>query len=198
MTAVAPPPQAPPNAAEPTARSLRTPLGAPRLAPDPSVSPTRGRAIAFALLALFGGLHWMALLQPAQPGRALAGLAIAGLAAAGLLGAGQLTGARRHAAAVGVAEDRARDLLVAVNEIATNSVRHGGGSGLLLLWHEPGELVCEVSDGGRIQAPLAGRQRPDGLQLGGYGLWLANQLCDLVQVRAYPTGGVVRLRMRVA
>jgi anti-sigma regulatory factor (Ser/Thr protein kinase) len=103
---------------------------------------------------------------------------------------------RRHAAAVGLATDRARDLLVAVNEIATNSVRHGGGRGRLLIWPEPGELVCEVRDGGRIEAPLAGRERPDALQVGGYGLWLANQLCDLVQVRAYATGGAVRLHMR--
>jgi anti-sigma regulatory factor (Ser/Thr protein kinase) len=104
---------------------------------------------------------------------------------------------RRHAAAVGLAADRARDLLVAVNEIATNSVRHGGGRGRLLIWPEAGELVCEVRDDGRIEAPLAGRERPEALQVGGYGLWLANQLCDLVQVRTHPSGGVVRLRMRV-
>jgi len=105
---------------------------------------------------------------------------------------------RRHAAAAALPADRARDLLVAVNEIATNSVRHGGGRGRLLLWHEPGELVCEMRDDGRIAAPLAGRERPGALQVGGYGLWLANQLCDLVQVRAYATGGAVRLRMRTA
>jgi anti-sigma regulatory factor (Ser/Thr protein kinase) len=105
---------------------------------------------------------------------------------------------RRHATAAGVSGERIRDLLVAVNEIATNSVRHGGGRGRLLLWHEPGELVCEVRDSGRIAQPLAGRERPDATRIGGYGLWLANQLCDLVQVRAYPTGGAVRLRMRAA
>jgi anti-sigma regulatory factor (Ser/Thr protein kinase) len=93
--------------------------------------------------------------------------------------------------------DRAADLLMAVNEIATNSVRHGGGRGMLRLWHEPGKVVCEVRDHGRIAHPLAGRERPVSGQIGGYGLWLANQVCDLVQLRAFPDGGAVRLHIRV-
>ena len=111
-----------------------------------------------------------------------------------------LAGLRRfisaHAAAARLSAERTLDLLVAVNEIATNSVRHGGGRGLLRLWREPDALVCEVRDQGRIDKPLAGRERPQRAQVGGYGLWLANQLCDLVQVRSYPTGNVVRLHMR--
>ena len=35
-------------------------------------------------------------------------------------------------------------------------------------------------------------------QPGGYGLWLANQLCDLVQIRSLPAGTAVRLHMRRA
>ena len=102
----------------------------------------------------------------------------------------------RHAARAGLGEGRTADMLVAVNEIATNSVRHGGGSGVLRLWQEPGALICEVRDEGRIGDPLVGRQRPRAGQVGGYGLWLANQLCDLVQIRSLPTGSVVRLHMR--
>ena len=41
--------------------------------------------------------------------------------------------------------------------------------------------------------PLAGRERPAGLGDAGRGLWIVNQLCDLVQVR----GGVVRLHVGV-
>jgi anti-sigma regulatory factor (Ser/Thr protein kinase) len=103
----------------------------------------------------------------------------------------------RHAAVAQLSAERTRDLLVAVNEIATNSVRHGGGRGRVLLWREPGAFVCEVRDTGRIANPLAGRERPERGQVGGYGLWLANQLCDLVQVRAYGSGGAVRLHMRL-
>jgi anti-sigma regulatory factor (Ser/Thr protein kinase) len=40
---------------------------------------------------------------------------------------------------------------------------------------------------------LAGRIRPGPDQSSGFGLWLANQLCDLVQVRSLPSGTVVRL-----
>jgi anti-sigma regulatory factor (Ser/Thr protein kinase) len=103
---------------------------------------------------------------------------------------------RARAIRAGLGAERTRDLLVAVNEVATNTVRHGGGRGRLLVWEEPGALVCEVRDDGRIADPLAGRRRPRRGQIGGYGLWLANQLCDLVQVRAYATGGAVRLHMR--
>jgi anti-sigma regulatory factor (Ser/Thr protein kinase) len=102
----------------------------------------------------------------------------------------------RHAARAQLGTDRTADMLVAVNEIATNSVRHGGGRGVLRMWHEPGALICEVRDGGRIDDPLVGRCRPRAGQVGGYGLWLANQLCDLVQIRSLPAGNVVRLHMR--
>ena len=43
---------------------------------------------------------------------------------------------------------RTEDLLLAVNEVATNSLRHAHGSGVLRVWEEPGYLICEVRDGG--------------------------------------------------
>ena len=95
-----------------------------------------------------------------------------------------------------LAPDRLADLLLAVNELAANSLRHGGGSGLVRVWREPGMLVCEVCDQGRIEHPLAGREPPAADQAGGFGLWMVNQLCDLVQVRVLDDGGVVRVHMR--
>jgi anti-sigma regulatory factor (Ser/Thr protein kinase) len=91
---------------------------------------------------------------------------------------------------------RTEDLLLAVNEVATNSLRHGSGWGYLRVWQEPHALICEVRDEGVFDAPLAGRMRPVPEQIGGYGLWLANQVCDLVQVRSVAGGSVVRLHMR--
>lgn len=114
-------------------------------------------------------------------------------AADGLSGIRSLVG--EHAKASGLAPGRIADLVLAVNEIATNSVRHGGGSGVLRLWREDGELVCEVRDRGRFGQPLAGRERPAAEQLGGRGLWIANQLCDLVQIRSGEDGSAVRLRL---
>lgn len=92
--------------------------------------------------------------------------------------------------------DRAMDLVLAAAEVSTNSVIHGGGHGLLRLWVEPGTVVCEVSDRGRISDPLIGRQLP-GLENGGRGVWMVNQLCDLVQIRVFATGTVVRMHMAI-
>jgi anti-sigma regulatory factor (Ser/Thr protein kinase) len=64
------------------------------------------------------------------------------------------------------------------------------------LWRVDRGVVCEVSDEGRIDMPLAGRIPPRSGQIGGWGLWLANQLCDLVQLRTLPDGNVVRLLLR--
>ena len=98
----------------------------------------------------------------------------------------------------GLSEQRTHDLVLAVHEIATNSVRHGGGRGVLRVWREADALICDVRDSGRISAqPLVGRVRPALGQAGGWGLWLANQLCDLVQLRELPHGSVVRLHQRL-
>jgi anti-sigma regulatory factor (Ser/Thr protein kinase) len=93
--------------------------------------------------------------------------------------------------------ERAEDLVLAVAELAANSIRHGGGRGILRIWHDGDTLVCEVRDRGRIRDPLAGRHLPDVEWLGGRGLWIANAVCDLVQVRSTAQGTAVRLHMSV-
>jgi anti-sigma regulatory factor (Ser/Thr protein kinase) len=100
----------------------------------------------------------------------------------------------RHAAA-GHSRSRAEDLVLAVSEVAANSVRHGGGQGVLRIWREDGSLVCEVRDRGQIDDPLVGRRQPGPEQLSGRGLWIAHQLCDLVQLRSGHRSTVVRLFM---
>ncbi len=100
----------------------------------------------------------------------------------------------REARAAGLAPTRVEYLVLAVNELATNSLRHGGGEGMLRIWSDDETLYCEIRDGGRIDDPLAGRARPGPTSEGGRGLWLVNQLCDLVQVRSSP-GNVVRVHM---
>jgi anti-sigma regulatory factor (Ser/Thr protein kinase) len=83
-----------------------------------------------------------------------------------------------------------------VHEVATNSVRHGGGAGSLRIWQEHAALVCEIRDAGQFSDPLADRQRPSPVHSAPRGLWLANQLCDLVQIRNFADGTVIRLHMR--
>jgi anti-sigma regulatory factor (Ser/Thr protein kinase) len=105
--------------------------------------------------------------------------------------------ASEQAEQAGIREQRAADLVLALSEVATNSVLHGGGEGDLAIWNEDGALVCEVRDAGQIEDPLVGRQRPASSQIGGRGLWIANQLCDLLQIRSGKAGTQVRLRMEV-
>ena len=91
---------------------------------------------------------------------------------------------------------RAEDLTLAVDELASNSVVHGGGQGTLRVWREQRSLVCEVQDAGHIEDPLAGRTRPSHEQMSGRGLWLVNNACDLVEIRSSPARGTtVRVRM---
>ena len=100
-----------------------------------------------------------------------------------------------RAAAAGMKPARSADLVLAVNEVATNSIRHGGGFGTLRVWAGTRWLVCEIEDRGRIDDPLAGRREPKPGQENGRGLWIANHICDLVQVRTFTRGSIVRLHM---
>jgi anti-sigma regulatory factor (Ser/Thr protein kinase) len=101
------------------------------------------------------------------------------------------------ATSAGLPAVRVSDLVSGVSEVMANSVRHGGGTGLLTVWRSDRSLVCEVRDRGRFNLPFVGREQPLPDQLGGYGLWLANQLCDLVQIRSSIEGSVVRITMAV-
>jgi anti-sigma regulatory factor (Ser/Thr protein kinase) len=102
-----------------------------------------------------------------------------------------LTGEAEQA---GLGREQATGMMLAVSEVASNSLRHGGGRGELRVWTDERSLVCEVSDSGHISAPLAGRVRPAPDAGRGAGLWLANQLCDLVEIYSSARGTAVRLR----
>ena len=97
------------------------------------------------------------------------------------------------ARAEGVSGQRADLVRLAACELATNSVRHGGGAGLARWWREPDAVVFEISDNGHIRDLLVGRRPPTLNREGGRGLFLVNQLCDLVQVRSTPGGTTVRV-----
>lgn len=93
--------------------------------------------------------------------------------------------------------DRVSDLVLAVHEVATNTAKHAHTSGLLRVWQADGRVICEVDGGGEIADPLAGRQAPEATALSGRGLWLANQLCDLVETRTGGSGTRTRLHIAV-
>ncbi|HEY8811521.1 MAG TPA: sensor histidine kinase [Candidatus Dormibacteraeota bacterium] len=104
----------------------------------------------------------------------------------------------RHALDAGLTSAKTCDLVLAVTEVAGNSLKHGGGEGVLRIWQDPLTLYCEVRDRGYITHPLVGREKPPLDTDSGRGLWLVNQLCDLVQVRTNASGTVVRLHMNRA
>jgi anti-sigma regulatory factor (Ser/Thr protein kinase) len=107
---------------------------------------------------------------------------------------------RQVARGAGLGEERTKDFVLAVSELANNSIRHADGRGRLRVWRDHGDgqaVVCEVRDSGRINDPIAGRHLPAQLEEHGRGLWLANQLCELVQIRTFGGSSVVRARMHV-
>jgi anti-sigma regulatory factor (Ser/Thr protein kinase) len=108
-------------------------------------------------------------------------------------GADDLAAVRRlvgeTARLAGLDDARTGELVLCVSELAANSVLHGGGTGVLRTWREGAALVCEVRD------RLAGRIRPALEARNGRGVWFANTMCDLVQIRSQADGTVVRLHM---
>jgi anti-sigma regulatory factor (Ser/Thr protein kinase) len=105
---------------------------------------------------------------------------------------------RALAADAGLHAHRVDDLVLAANELASNSVRHGGGTGDVTLWRDSDSVWCDVVDDGTIVDPMVGRRRPPEDDLGGRGVWIAHQVCDLVQVRSDDRRTHVRVRILVA
>lgn len=103
----------------------------------------------------------------------------------------------RHALAAGLTQARADDLVLAVSEVAANTLRHTQSAGTVSIWHDETEVVCEVHDEGVITDPLAGRRRPAPDAMGGHGLWLVHQVCDLVELRSGAGGTTVRMHMAI-
>lgn len=109
---------------------------------------------------------------------------------------------RRTRLAVGDAARRSglgeatEDLVLSAHEVLTNALVHGRGPVEVALWQEGGTFVCQVAGAGELHDPLAGRRAPLEDRPGGRGLWLANHLCDLVQVRQVGPNIVVRLHRR--
>ena len=104
---------------------------------------------------------------------------------------------RRRAQQAGLSDARATDLVIAVSEVAANTLLHARSAGMLDIWHDACEIVCQIKDTGFIRDPLAGRRSPRPGALGGYGLWMVHQVCDRVDVRSDETGTTIRMHMNL-
>ena len=92
--------------------------------------------------------------------------------------------------------ERRSDLVVAINEAASNAIRHGNTTCMTRIWHEGDEVVTEVSSDSGIADVMAGRRRPAVDALHGRGLWLINQLCDLVELRSGTSWMTLRMHVK--
>jgi anti-sigma regulatory factor (Ser/Thr protein kinase) len=89
---------------------------------------------------------------------------------------------------------RVEELVLAVSELAGNTVRHAGGGGRLALWITAEGVVCEVTDqGGGVRDPLAGLVPPAPSASAGMGLWIVRQLTDSFAIGAGDEGTTVRI-----
>ena len=92
---------------------------------------------------------------------------------------------------------RITDLVLAASEVAANTLRHTKAGGTVHLWHDGDEILCQIEDSGVIADRLAGYRIPADDRPGGKGLWLVNQVCDLVEVRSSEDGTTICLHMRL-
>jgi anti-sigma regulatory factor (Ser/Thr protein kinase) len=104
---------------------------------------------------------------------------------------------RNWAKAEGLREPKVTDLVIAVGELAANTLRHTDGTGSVRVWGSGSEVICEVRDGGHIGDVLAGRLCPAADAGRGHGLWVVHQVCDLVEMRTNASGTTLRLHMEL-
>ena len=91
----------------------------------------------------------------------------------------------------GLAAEPAAQLAMATHRLAVCSLHRGAAHGRVRLWREPHAFICEVFDDIVVNDLLLGRRVPFGEEHDG--LWMANQLCDLVQLRSTTNGTTVRV-----
>ncbi|WP_171990961.1 sensor histidine kinase [Streptomyces sp. JHA26] len=103
------------------------------------------------------------------------------------------------AAGMGLSPDGTRRLVFAVNEVATNAVQHGGGTGHLTVRRAGRRIVCDVTSTGTGRPDwYLGYLPPDPRQRRGHGMWVVRQLCDLLEVHTDQDSTTVRLHISLA
>jgi anti-sigma regulatory factor (Ser/Thr protein kinase) len=101
---------------------------------------------------------------------------------------------RAYATRARIADDRVEDMVLAVHELAANTIRHGGGAGRLRIWELAGALYCQVDDGDATAAFVV-----DSLPCEpGHGLWVARQVADQLRTLSGPGGTCVLVRFDLA
>ena len=90
--------------------------------------------------------------------------------------------------------ERTADVVLAVHEVAVNSVVHGGRLGVLRIWEIGDELIFQIENP-RIHGAAPVLQAPTADQPSGRGLWLASHLVDDLTIEVTPDKAIVRLHL---
>jgi anti-sigma regulatory factor (Ser/Thr protein kinase) len=98
----------------------------------------------------------------------------------------------------GLRPRRCDELVLAIDEVLTNSVRHGGGSGQLEIWVAGGRLWFQIIDQGPGMAQVPAPRQPAPAEAGGRGLWIARQLTDDFHITTGPRGTSVTAAVDLA
>jgi anti-sigma regulatory factor (Ser/Thr protein kinase) len=84
-----------------------------------------------------------------------------------------------YASRLGASEEVVERLVIVAGELATNAIRHGGGSGRVRLWHDDTTLHVQISDtGSGISDDTVGTLPPAPTSTGGRGLWICRNLAQ--------------------
>lgn len=108
--------------------------------------------------------------------------------------AGLRSVAAKFACQHGLDEERTEELVLALTELASNSIEHARDSATVLLGVSGDRLVCQVRDSGHITDPLAGRRPVPPEHLRGRGLLLVNEVADLVRIHSVPGSTTVEIQ----
>jgi anti-sigma regulatory factor (Ser/Thr protein kinase) len=95
-----------------------------------------------------------------------------------------------HTSRHGASEEQIQHLIIVASELATNAIRHGGGTGRLRVWHDETAFYCEVTDqGSGMTDPSLGTTPPDPTSPdGGRGIWIVRNLTSDLRIGAGPDG----------
>ena len=102
-----------------------------------------------------------------------------------------------HGSALGLPGSRVNDLVLVAHELASNAVRHGGGSGRLRVWRVDGSVFCEVADAGDGFLYQPPEHMPSVNATGGRGLWIIARLADRIHVESDENGTATVIELHV-
>ncbi|GAA4875446.1 ATP-binding protein [Actinomycetospora straminea] len=103
--------------------------------------------------------------------------------------------AKAQAREAGLDEEQVEGCVMAVGELASNSIEHGPGSGTVSWWTRPGRVVAQIDDIGHMSTTTPGLRRPEVRSVRGRGVWLARQLSDVLHLWTGADGTHVRVEL---